>query len=50
VVLGPLTTISSELVGMIQCVVADEIRPAIEYLEGAARVTDGELRRRFHRG
>lgn len=32
---------------MIQCVVADEIRPAIEYLEGAARVTADELVRRF---
>jgi UPF0758 N-terminal len=33
------------LAGMIACVVADEIRPAIECLEGAARVTVEDLRR-----
>jgi Ribonuclease G/E len=32
---------------MIQCIVADEIRPATEYLEAAARVTDEDLRREF---
>jgi hypothetical protein len=32
---------------MIQCVVADEIRPAIEYLEAAARVTAEDLVREF---
>jgi hypothetical protein len=42
-----LTTISSELVGTIQCVVGDEIRPAIEYLEGAAQVTAEDLVRQF---
>jgi hypothetical protein len=35
---------------MIQCVVADEIRPAIEYLEATARVTEEELRREFDKG
>jgi len=39
--------VATELAGMIQCVVADEIRPAIEYLEGAARVTPEELVRSF---
>jgi hypothetical protein len=39
--------LTTKLAGMIQCVVADEIRPAIEYLEGAARVTDDDLRREF---
>jgi hypothetical protein len=34
-----LYDVATELSGMIQCVVADEIRPAIEYLEAAARAT-----------
>jgi hypothetical protein len=41
--------VATELAGTIECVVGDEIRPAIEYLEGAARVTAEELRRRFDR-
>ena len=39
--------VATKLTGMIQCVVTDEIRPAIEYLEGAARVTAEDLRREF---
>ena len=39
--------VAAKLAGMIQCVVADEIRPAIEYLEGAARVTAEDLRKEF---
>ena len=39
--------VATKLAGMIQCVVADEIRPAIEYLERAAQVTDKDLRREF---
>ena len=39
--------VGTELAGMIACVVADEIRPAIEYLEGAARVTAEDLIREF---
>ena len=40
--------LATELTGMIQCVAADEIRPAIEYLEGAARVTQEDLRQQFY--
>jgi hypothetical protein len=39
--------LATHLTGTIQCVVADEIRPAIEYLEGAARVTAEDLIREF---
>ena len=39
--------VATELAGMIQCIVADEIRPAIECLEATARVTDEDLRREF---
>jgi hypothetical protein len=39
--------LATQLLGLIQCVVADEIRPAIEYLEGAARVTAKDLIREF---
>ena len=36
--------IATELTGTIGCVVADQLRPAIEYLEAASRVTAEELR------
>ena len=39
--------VPTKLAGMIQCVVADEIRPAIEYLEATARVTAEDLMREF---
>ena len=39
--------VATELAGMIQCVVANEIRPAIEYLEATARITAKDLRREF---
>jgi hypothetical protein len=39
--------VATELAGMIECVVADEIRPAIEYLEATARVTAEDLIREF---
>jgi hypothetical protein len=39
--------VATELAGMIACVVSDEIRPAIEYLEKAARVTAEDLVREF---
>ena len=39
--------VATKLARMIQCVVADEIRPAIEYLEGAAQVTAEGLAREF---
>ena len=42
-----LYDVATKLAGMIQCVVADEIRPAIEYLEGVARVTADDLMREF---
>lgn len=42
--------VATELAGVIACIVADEFRPAIEHLEGAARVTEEELRRRFYPG
>jgi hypothetical protein len=43
----PPYDVATELAGMIQCVIADQIRPAIEYLEAAVRVTDEDLRREF---
>jgi hypothetical protein len=36
--------VATELVGTIECVVADQLRPAMEYLEAASRVTTDELR------
>ena len=36
--------IATELVGSIECVVADQLRPAMESLEAASRVTAEELR------
>ena len=41
--------ITTELAGTIECVVADQLRPAIEYLEAASRVTADGLRERFER-
>jgi len=38
---------AAEVYGVIEAVVVDEIRPAIEYLEAASRVTAEELRGRF---
>ena len=39
--------VATEIYGTIESVLVDEIRPAIEYLEAAARVTAEELRERF---
>jgi hypothetical protein len=39
--------VATEIYGVIEAVLMDEIRPAIEYLEVASRVTAEELRRRF---
>jgi len=39
--------LATEIYGLIEGVLADEIRPAIEYLEAASRVTAAELRERF---
>jgi hypothetical protein len=39
--------VATEVYGVIEAVLADEIRPAIEYLEAASRVTAEELRERF---
>jgi hypothetical protein len=41
--------VATEIYGAIEAVLVDEIRPAIEYLEAALRVTDVELRERFER-
>jgi len=41
---------ATEIAGAIEAVLVDEIRPAIEYLEAASRVTAEELRERFERG
>jgi hypothetical protein len=41
--------VATEIHGLIEAVLVDEIRPAIEYLEAAARVTAEELRERFER-
>ena len=37
---------ATEIYGAIEAVLVDEIRPAIEYLEAASRVTAEELRER----
>jgi len=39
--------VASEIYGLIEGVLVDEIRPAIEYLEAASRVTEEKLRERF---
>jgi hypothetical protein len=41
--------VATEISGAIEAVLVDEIRPAIEYLEAASRVTADELRERFER-
>jgi hypothetical protein len=38
--------VATEIYGAIEAVLVDEIRPAIEYLEAASRVTAEELRER----
>ena len=39
--------VATEIYGVVEAVLVDEIRPAIEYLEAASRVTGQELRERF---
>ncbi len=39
--------VATEIHGLIEAVLVDEVRPAIEYLEAASRVTAAELRERF---
>jgi len=39
--------VATEVYGVIESVLVDEVRPAIEYLEAASRVTAEELRQRF---
>ena len=39
--------VATEIYGVIEAVLVDEIQPAIEYLEAASRVTADELRERF---
>ena len=41
--------VATEIYGVVEAVLVDEIRPAIEYLEAASRVTAEELRERFER-
>ena len=41
--------VATEIDGLIEGVLVDEIRPTIEYLEAASRVTAEELRERFER-
>jgi hypothetical protein len=41
--------VATEIYGAIEAVLVDEIRPAIECLEAASRVTADELRERFER-
>lgn len=41
--------VATELSGTIAFVLAEHIRPAIEYLSEASRVTDEDLRRQFRR-
>jgi hypothetical protein len=39
--------VATEIYGVVEAVLVDEVRPAIEYLEAASRVTAEELRERF---
>ena len=39
--------VATEIYSAIEAVLVDEVRPAIEYLEAASRVTAEELRERF---
>jgi hypothetical protein len=39
--------VATEIYGVIEAVLVDEVRPAIEYLEAASRVTAEELRERW---
>ena len=39
--------VPTEIYGLIEAVLADEILPAIKYLEAASRVTEAELREGF---
>ena len=41
--------VATELAGTIQYVLIEHVRPAIEYLAEASRLTDEDLRRRFRR-
>ena len=41
--------VATEIYGVVEAVLVLEIRPAIEYLEVASRVTAEELRERFER-
>jgi hypothetical protein len=41
--------VATEIYGLIEAVLADEILPAIKYLEAASQVTETELRERFER-
>ena len=41
--------VATELYGAIESVLVDEVRPAIEYLEAASRVTAEELRVRWEK-
>jgi hypothetical protein len=38
--------VATDIYGVIEAVLVDEVRPAIEYLEAASRVTAEELRER----
>lgn len=42
--------VATEIYGTIECVLADYLRTAVQYVEGAARVTAEELLERFGGG
>lgn len=42
--------VATEIYGAIECVLADHLRTAIEYVEAAARITAEELLERFEQG
>jgi hypothetical protein len=42
--------VATEIYGAIECVLADHVRTAIQYVEAASRVKAEELRERFVRG
>jgi hypothetical protein len=42
--------VATEIYGVIEAVLMDELRPAVEYLEAVSRVTAEELLERFEQG
>ena len=47
---GIASDVATEIYGTIECVLTDHLRTAVEYVEGASRVTAEGLRERFEEG